>query len=212
MTKNMFKIDFFEFSFLVEACIPTKRNESSITEKMFWDKICTDSYPLGNLQKKELLKWIERNPNFDLNYQYCKDFYDIYSSNEKSKNKDVYNTRIYGINFEEFKILVSATIPPRPIARAMFWNDVCDTYYHEMTPDERVQLFEWILRSPYFKLINDQCAMFYARFNPKRQYIVHTQVDVSKEIHETYRFKGRYYTSKNKSMNEDYITKIVPIK
>ena len=119
--------------------------------------------------------------------------------------------RKFEINFEEFKILTSATIPPRPIARAMFWDDVCDSYYHEMTPDERVQLFDWIPRNPNFKLRNKDCARFYARFNPKRQYIVHTEYGDKKEEYKTYRLDGRYYTSKNKFMNEDYITKIEPI-
>ena len=116
--------------------------------------------------------------------------------------------RKFEINFEEFKILTSATIPPRPIARSMFWDEVCDTYYHEMTDDERVQIFEWIPRNPNFKLRNEQCAIFYARFNPKRQYIVHTKVGDSEETHETYRLKGRYYTAKNVSINDDYIVKI----
>ena len=118
--------------------------------------------------------------------------------------------RKFKIDFFEFSFLVEACIPPRPIARAMFWDDVCDHYYHLMSDDERVQLFGWIPRNPNFKLRNEDCAMFYARFNPKRQYLVHTKVGDSEEIHKTYRLDGRYYTSKNKFMNEDYITKIEP--
>ena len=116
--------------------------------------------------------------------------------------------RKFKIDFYEFSFLVEACIPPRPIARSMFWDEVCDTYYHEMTDDERVQIFEWIPRNPNFKLRNEQCAIFYARFNPKRQYIVHTKVGDSEETHETYRLKGRYYTAKNVSINDDYIVKI----
>jgi len=210
--ERKFNIDFFELSFLVEACIPKEDNIDLTTPSIiFWNKMCIDYYPLGNLQKKELLKWIKLNPNFDLNNQYCKDFYDIYSFNEKTDYEDKYNTRIYEINFEEFKILTSAAIPPRPIARAMFWDDVCDKYYHEMSPDERVRLFEWIPRNPNFKLRNEQCAMFYARFNPKRQFTVHIEYEDKKEVFETYRLNSRYYTSKNKFMNEVYIVKIEPI-
>jgi len=41
--------------------------------------------------------------------------------------------RRFKIDFLELYFLAEACIPPRPIARAMFWDDLCDKYYHEMT-------------------------------------------------------------------------------
>ena len=50
----------------------------------------------------------------------------------------------FDIDFFEFSFLVEACIPPSPIARAMFWRDVVDKYYHVLTPAERSKLFNWI--------------------------------------------------------------------
>ena len=122
--------------------------------------------------------------------------------------------RKFKIDFYEFSFLVEACIPPRPIARAMFWDDVCDVYYHQMNKDERERLFEWIPRDSNFNLRNNNCARFYARFNPKRQYLVTTEIfkgiehEGKKEEHETYKFYDKYYTSKNKYINEENIIKI----
>ena len=39
----------------------------------------------------------------------------------------------FDITFEEFAILASVCIPPRPIARTMFWYNVIDKYYYVLT-------------------------------------------------------------------------------
>lgn len=56
---NRFDIDFFEFSFLVEACIPP----APIARSMFFDKVVNEYYHvLTNNERKRLYEWIMRNP------------------------------------------------------------------------------------------------------------------------------------------------------
>jgi hypothetical protein len=52
----------------------------------------------------------------------------------------------FTIDFFELAFLVEACIPPRPIARSMFFDDVSDIHYHKMTKEERQRLFDWIIR------------------------------------------------------------------
>ena len=73
---NRFTIDFFEFAFLVEACIP----ESSIVRAMFWDKTINHYYNILTEEEREkLFEWIQLNPNFDLSKKDCKVWYDRYN-------------------------------------------------------------------------------------------------------------------------------------
>jgi hypothetical protein len=118
----------------------------------------------------------------------------------------------YKINFEEFKILVSVTIPQRPIARTMFFHNVIDKYYYEMTSEERERLFEWINRDYGFKDSlennNEDCLTFNARFDKDNQYLVSTFFAGKEDKIETFKVGERYYTSRNTSINEEYITNI----
>jgi hypothetical protein len=120
--------------------------------------------------------------------------------------------RVFNVNFEEFMILTSVTIPPRPIARSMFWDDVIDKYYHQMTPDERERLFEWIQKNENFDLEIEGCALFHARFNPDNQYFITAIKDpFMVEVYETFKYKDKYHTKKNVFIDDDYITKIEKI-
>ncbi len=110
----------------------------------------------------------------------------------------------FTIGFFELAFLVEACIPPRPIARSMFFDDVSDKHYHHMTKEERQRLFEWI--SPKLDLENEDCRYFYARFNPKNQYLVSCFYDGKVQELECFRFDERYCTSKNRSIIPEYIT------
>ena len=44
----------------------------------------------------------------------------------------------FKIDFFELAFLAEACIPPVPIARAMFFADLSDKYYHQMTQEEYV--------------------------------------------------------------------------
>ena len=56
--KQRFKIDFFEFSFLVEACIP----ERPIARAMFWQKVIDEYfYEMDTTERTRLYTWINRS-------------------------------------------------------------------------------------------------------------------------------------------------------
>lgn len=115
----------------------------------------------------------------------------------------------FNIDFFEFSFLVEACIPPRPIARAMFWNDVIDKYYHVLTEEEIEKLYEWINKNPIFqyslKNNNEDCLVFNARYNPENQYKVKTLYKNKEEIINCFKFNDKYHISKNTSINEDYM-------
>ena len=119
--------------------------------------------------------------------------------------------RFGDIDFFEFSFLVEACIPPRPIARTMFWQDVIDKYYHRLSKNERDRLFDWISRSDSFIYnldSNENCQLFNARFDKNNQFLVHTFFDGEEKIIEAFLLDGKYHTSKTTSINEEYITKI----
>jgi hypothetical protein len=121
----------------------------------------------------------------------------------------------FPIDFFEFSFLVEACIPPRPIARSMYWHDVINTHYHTLTVNERVRLFEWINREygmeEGIKNGNEDCLVFNARFDPSNQYLIHTNFGGENKITEAFKWQGKYHTAINTSINEEYITKIEKI-
>ena len=57
--KNRFNIDFFEFSFLVEACIPPV----PIARAVFWGKVLNEYYKvLSQEERDKLHEWLNHNP------------------------------------------------------------------------------------------------------------------------------------------------------
>ena len=81
----------------------------------------------------------------------------------------------FTIDFFELAFLAEACIPPRPIARTMFWKNLTDRYWNEMTENERVRLFEWMNKNDaYHESLNTQhdTQFFHARFDPNNQYEV----------------------------------------
>ena len=100
----------------------------------------------------------------------------------------------FKIDFFEFCFLVEACIPPRPIARSMFWDHVIDFYYHQMEQSERTNLYEWITKKYGFDPEeNYQCKIFERRFNPDNQYRVTTKKDEKEEVHETFKVDNTYH-------------------
>jgi len=118
---------------------------------------------------------------------------------------------LFTIDFFEFSCLVEACIPPRPIARSMFFESVSNRYYHQMTPIERAHLLEWISRSPQFDLEKEECIHFKCRFDTNNQFRVYAERDGEPEMYDTYLYCGRYHTQKNKSIVPEYITRVEPI-
>lgn len=117
----------------------------------------------------------------------------------------------FQIDFFELSFLAEACIPPRPIARAMFWDRLIDELYHKMTDNERARLFEWMNRNDQFKLTNEGCQLFYARFNPNNQYIVTTLYNGITEKIRCFKRDDKYWISKQRSVNETYIKDVEKI-
>jgi hypothetical protein len=121
----------------------------------------------------------------------------------------------FKIDFYELSFLAEACIPPRPIARIHFWQQLTDRYWHEMDPDERVRLFEWIQRHGDYqsglKAGNNYIRIFHARFDPNNQYEV-TVIDNGEEIYyKAFKVGNQYWTGSRTSIAEDNIIKIEKI-
>ena len=118
----------------------------------------------------------------------------------------------FDIDFIEFSFLVEACIPPRPIARTMFWYNVIDKYYYVLTQKERKRLYEWIQKSYSFEKAmekqDEDCLLFLARYNPDNQYKVTTDFNGKIEEKEAFLFKERYHVSRMTSILPEYIIKI----
>lgn len=118
----------------------------------------------------------------------------------------------FKIDFFEFAFLVEACVPKRPIARSMFFHNVIDKYYYEMTPDERERLHEWINRHSVFQDSlgqgNEDCLAFNARFDKDNQYLVTTFFGGKEGKTESFKMGEKYYITRQQSINEEYITKV----
>ena len=55
------------------------------------------------------------------------------------------------IDFFEYSFLLEACIPPRPIARNMFWKDSINKHYFMLSNNQRSRLWEWMSRNSNFK-------------------------------------------------------------
>lgn len=118
----------------------------------------------------------------------------------------------FDIDFFEFAFLVESCIPPKPIARSVFWDKVINYYYHVLTQKERDKLFEWINLNQYFKngleKKDMQCLMFYARYDPNNQYIVTIKYQNKKLDKEIFKFNDRYHININTTIEPKYIINV----
>jgi len=120
----------------------------------------------------------------------------------------------FKIDFFELAFLAEACIPPVPIARAVFFADLSEKYYSQMSQEERNKLFEWL--TPKLDLSNEDCQHFFARFNIHNQYKVYLKPN---HIHSikfgdfivAYKYNDKYHTSKNQSINDDYIDCVISL-
>lgn len=126
----------------------------------------------------------------------------------------------FTIDFFELCFLAEACIPPRPIARAMFWQNLTKQYWEKMTEGERAHLFEWMNRNDWYKESlqkETDTKIFHARFDPDNQYIVETEIDGKRENHRAFKrhgseeegFTNRYYVGHDTYIPEEYIVEVV---
>ncbi len=157
-----------------------------------------------------LVEMIAKNPGV-LKYKsldwLVNHFINTYTLNKGQAEFNIKNR--FSIDFFEFSFLVEACIPPVPIARGAFWEDVINKYYYVLTQDERNELFKWITGHFNFDKNNNDCLLFKARFDPKNQYIVKIKGDV-KEVKECFMWGGNYHTAINKYINPEKIIEVKP--
>ena len=73
---STFNIDFFELSFLAEACIPPV----PIARTCFWKNLTNTYYKnMSQTERNNLFEWIVRSPRFDVENSDCKLFYDRFN-------------------------------------------------------------------------------------------------------------------------------------
>lgn len=119
--------------------------------------------------------------------------------------------RTFKIDFFELAFLAEACIPPRPIARMMFWQHLTDKYWDEMSDAQRAHLWNWLQKNPWYEeslAKEEETQMFHARFDPDNQYIV--KYNYNKENGEKRAFKmgDRYYTKRNTWIGEEFIINV----
>ena len=115
------------------------------------------------------------------------------------------------IDFFELAFLAEACIPPRPIARAMFWQSLTDKYWHQMTEGERAHLFEWLQKSwVYEESLKEEedTQVFHARFDPDNQYIIKTNYEDKAEEHRAFKLNDNYYIGRNRWVADEYIVSV----
>lgn len=116
------------------------------------------------------------------------------------------------IDFFELAFLAEACIPPRPIARAMFWQRLINEIYHQLTDDERKRMFEWMNRNDNFRLEEEDCQWFYARFNPENQYEVSCFYKGKPQVVKAFWKDDLYRTSMTTHIDPQYIKSATKIK
>ena len=119
---------------------------------------------------------------------------------------------IFTIEFFELAFLAEACIPPRPIARAMFWQSLTDRYWYEMTEGERIHMFEWLQKSWVYEESlekEEDTQVFHARFNPDNQYMVKTSYKGNEDPHQrAFKMGDKYYIKRNTWISEEYIVSV----
>jgi hypothetical protein len=121
------------------------------------------------------------------------------------------NSEGFIIDFFELMFLAESVIPERPIARSMCFDDFSERHYHKMNDSQREQFFDHVQKCYGFRLDNEQCRHFYARFNPRNQYRVKAFHNAKAEVHICYFYNDNYHTAKNRYVAKEYIKEVIRI-
>ena len=124
----------------------------------------------------------------------------------------------FKIDFFELAFLAEACIPPRPIARAMFWQSLTDKYWEQMTEGERAHMFEWLQKSwVYEESLKEEedTQVFHARFNPDNQYSIKVNYNGEESEYRAFKLNDNYYIGRNRWVADEYIVsvkKLIPVR
>jgi hypothetical protein len=117
----------------------------------------------------------------------------------------------FTIDFIELAFLAETCIPPRPIARTMFWQSLTDKYWHQMTEGERAHLFEWLQKNWGYKDSlekEEDTQIFHSRFDPDNQYMVKTNYNGNETERRAFKMGERYYIDNRTSLIDEYIISV----
>jgi hypothetical protein len=117
----------------------------------------------------------------------------------------------FKIDFFELAFLAEACIPPTPIARAMFWQNLTNKYWNQMTEGQRAHLFDWLNKNPWYpKSLESQedTKIFHARFDPDNQYMVHTNIHGVEDKLRVFKMSDRYYITCTTYIADEYIVEV----
>ena len=118
----------------------------------------------------------------------------------------------FTIDIYELAFLAEACISPSTIARAVFWRNMIERYYFEMTKNERAKLHQWINRNYQYeqglKDGNEDVIWFEKRYDPENQYRVFTLYEGKEQDHECFKNGDRYWTSTSSYIAPEFITKV----
>jgi hypothetical protein len=120
----------------------------------------------------------------------------------------------FTIDFFELAFLAEACIPPKPIARTMFWQHLTDVYWEQMSEDQREHLFEWLNKNDYYKQSlekEEETQIFHARFDPDNQYTVHTTINGKDTVNRAFKYNDFYLVKSNSWITPEHITKVEKI-
>ena len=114
----------------------------------------------------------------------------------------------FNIDFFELIFLAEICIPPKPIARTMFWHNLIDQHYQAMSEDEKIQLFQVLNDNKGYKdeLSQKQpdVVLFHRRFNPDNQYLINTK----EGEFQCFFHNGKYHVKKDIWIDFESITNI----
>jgi|SRR5699024_1558870 len=111
----------------------------------------------------------------------------------------------FEIDFFEFAFLVEACIPPVPIARSMFFDEVIDEYYFKLSDKQRLKLFNWIIKNDKFDTKEEKCRIFYNRYSPFNQYELK---DINNKKHKCFKDDGKYKVKSNTWIDTESIKSV----
>lgn len=125
----------------------------------------------------------------------------------------------FTIDFFELSFLAEACIPPRPIARAMFWQNLTKIYWTDMSEGERAHLFEWMNRNDWYKESlqkETDTKIFHSRFDPDNQYVVKVKMEGHEQEYRAFKrwaseeegFTNRYWVGHDSYIPEEYIVSV----
>jgi hypothetical protein len=117
----------------------------------------------------------------------------------------------FKIDYFELMILAENCIPPVPIARSMFFDNLTDKYYKDMSWEQRKGIFNFIRKKDKFDLNNANCKIFYYRFNPDNQYMVTCDYDVSQPNVEAFLMDEKYWINSNTYISPELINNVKKI-